>query len=159
MVHERGVDEPPEGFTYEEFLNYQKRSDTDSLFAQVCGSDTRFYRPLNRAKRPSIDINTPSSIDILPKPPSTIREKAKLNNNYLTPDEFGIFRDPDGYARAMDGHALQVSIEDIVEILQMANGTKNLFIQQRNSPTHQQRVTNEFYDTFGSVDDRFKPKY
>ncbi|KAF3589157.1 hypothetical protein F2Q69_00029078 [Brassica cretica] len=110
------------------------------------------------AKRPSIDINTPSSIDIRPKPPSTVREKAKLNNNYLTPDEFGIFRDPDGYARAMDGHALQVSIEDIVEILQMANGTKNLFIQQRNSPTHQQRVTNEFYDTFGRVDDRFKPK-
>ncbi|KAF3610002.1 hypothetical protein DY000_02047968 [Brassica cretica] len=116
VVHERGVDEPPECFTYEEFLNYQKRSDTNSLFAQVCGRDTRFYRPLNRAKRPSIDINTPSSIDIRPKPPSTVREKAKLNNNYLTPDEFGIFRDPDGYAREMDGHALQIDVDNPTSI-------------------------------------------
>ncbi|KAG5410995.1 hypothetical protein IGI04_007314 [Brassica rapa subsp. trilocularis] len=35
----------------------------------------------------------------------------------------------------------------------------NLFIQQHNSPSHQQRVTNEFYDTAGGVDDRFKQNY
>ncbi|KAF2609264.1 hypothetical protein F2Q68_00044422 [Brassica cretica] len=157
--HERGVDDPHEGFTYEELLNYQKRSDTDSLFAQACGRGTRFHRPFNRAKRPSIDITTFTSIDIHSQPPSAEREKAKLNNNYLTPDGFGIFRDQDGYAREMDGHALQVSREDIAEILQMANGAENLFIQQLNSPTHQQRVTNEFYDTAGGVDDRSKLKY
>ncbi|KAF3497511.1 hypothetical protein DY000_02053852 [Brassica cretica] len=32
-------------------------------------------------------------------------------------------------------------------------------MQQRNTPEHQQRVTNEFYDTTSGVDDRFKPKY
>ncbi|KAF3523213.1 hypothetical protein F2Q69_00047947 [Brassica cretica] len=159
VVHERGVDDPHEGFTYEELLNYQKRSDTDSLFAQACGRGTHFYRPFNSAKRPSIDITTSTLIDIHSQPPSAEREKAKLNNNYLTPDEFGIFRDPDIYARTMDGHELQVSREDIAEILQMANGAENLFIQQLNSPTHQQMVTNEFYDTAGGVDDRFKPKY
>ncbi|KAF3572855.1 hypothetical protein F2Q69_00059856 [Brassica cretica] len=47
VVHERGVDEPREGFTYEELLNYQERSDTDSLFAQACGRGTRFHRPFN----------------------------------------------------------------------------------------------------------------
>ena len=106
-----------------------------------------------------IDDKPPSSIDIRQKPPSTVSEKAKYENKYLTQDEFGIFRDQDGYARAMDGHALQISREDIADILQMANGADNLFIQQRNSPRHQQRVRNEFCDTAGGVDDRFKPKY
>ncbi|KAF3563120.1 hypothetical protein DY000_02016128 [Brassica cretica] len=54
------------------------------------------------AKRPSIDITASTSIDIRSQPSSTVREKAKLNNNYLTPVEFGIFRDPEGYARAID---------------------------------------------------------
>ena len=35
-VHEPGEDEPHEGFTTEELLNHQKRSDTNSLFAEAC---------------------------------------------------------------------------------------------------------------------------
>ncbi|KAF3580544.1 hypothetical protein DY000_02031136 [Brassica cretica] len=142
-----------------EITQLEERSDTDSLFAQACGRGTCFYRPFNKAKLLSIDITASTSIDIHSQPPSVEREKAKLNNNYLTPDEFDIFKDPDRYARAMDGHALQVSREDIAKILQIANGAENLFIQQHNSPTHQQRVTSEFYDIAGGVDDCFKPKY
>ena len=41
----------------------------------------------------------------------------------------------------------------------MANGADNLFMQQRNIPEHQQKVTNEFNDTANRVDGRFKPKY
>ncbi|KAF2540325.1 hypothetical protein F2Q68_00031013 [Brassica cretica] len=67
--------------------------------------------------------------------------------------------DPEGYARAMDGYALQVSREDIADIRQMANGAENLFVQQHNTPEHQRTVTNESYNTAGGVDDRFKPKY
>ncbi|KAF2587482.1 hypothetical protein F2Q70_00036035 [Brassica cretica] len=116
-IHEPGVDELHEGFTTEELLNHQEHSDTDSLFAEACGRGTRFYRPFTKAKRPSIDNKASTLIDNRPKRPSTVSEKAKQNNNYLPPDEFGIFRDPKSYARAMDGHALQVSIEDIADIL------------------------------------------
>ncbi|KAF2540895.1 hypothetical protein F2Q68_00032575 [Brassica cretica] len=42
--------------------------------------------------------------------------------------------DPDGNARAMDGRILQVSREDIADILQVANGPDNLFSQQRGTP-------------------------
>ena len=56
-VHEPEVDEPHEGFTYEELLNHQERSDTDSLFAKYCGRGTCFYHPFPGARRPSIDIN------------------------------------------------------------------------------------------------------
>ncbi|KAF3541173.1 hypothetical protein F2Q69_00022449 [Brassica cretica] len=40
----------------------------------------------------------------------------------------------DGHARAMDGRILQVSREDIADILQLANGPDNLFMQQRRIP-------------------------
>ncbi|KAF3503024.1 hypothetical protein F2Q69_00043043 [Brassica cretica] len=116
-VHEPGADEPHEGFTNEELLNHQELSDKNLLFAEACGRGTRFCRPFTRANPPSNDTRVPPSIDIRSKPPSTVREKAKLDNNFLTRDEFGIFRDPESYARAIDGHALQVSREDITDIL------------------------------------------
>ncbi|KAF3497981.1 hypothetical protein DY000_02053308 [Brassica cretica] len=118
-VHERGVDEPHGGFTYEELLNYQERSDTDSLFTQACRRGSRFYRPFTRAKHLSINITASTSIDIRSQPPSN----------------------------------------DIADILQIANGVENFFMQQHNIPEHQQRFTNEFYDTDGGVDDCFKLKY
>ncbi|KAF2604642.1 hypothetical protein F2Q70_00027773 [Brassica cretica] len=139
-IRELGADKLHEGFTTEELLNHKEHSDTDSLFAEACGRGTCFYRPFTRAKCPSIDNKASISIDKSSK--TTIRCK-----------------DPEGYARAIDGHALQVSREDIADILQMANGAENLFMQQHNIPEHQQRVTNELYDTTGGVDDRFKPKY
>ncbi|KAF3509458.1 hypothetical protein F2Q69_00006604 [Brassica cretica] len=153
-VHDPGASELHECFTTEELLNHQECSDTDSLFAVAWGRGTRFYRPLTRTKHPSINIKASTSIDIHSQPPSIVREKAKQNNNYLKPDEFGIFRDSEGYAKATDGHALQVSREDIAYILQMANGAENIFMKQCNIPEHQQRVANESYNTAGGVDYR-----
>ncbi|KAF3497092.1 hypothetical protein DY000_02053310 [Brassica cretica] len=141
-VHELGTDELHEGFTTEELLNHHERSDTDSLFAEACGRGTRFYRPFTRAKLPSIDIKASTSIDIRSQPLSTVREKAKQNNKYLTPDEFGIFRDPEGYARAIDGHALddhghardvdghifRVSKDDIKSLLERASMDEHSYL-------------------------------
>ncbi|KAG5378381.1 hypothetical protein IGI04_026223 [Brassica rapa subsp. trilocularis] len=85
---------------------------------------------------PSIDVIVSTSIDTSLNPNLSI---SKLNNyanidyGFLTPDEFGIFRDTDGNARAMDGKILQVSREDIADILQVANGPDNLFSQQRDT--------------------------
>ena len=80
--------------------------------------------PIGRACRPSIDITLSTSIDLAHttsidiryKPKTTVSEKDKFNNEYLTPDEFGIFRDPDGHARAIDGRILNVSRKDIADI-------------------------------------------
>ncbi|KAF3493797.1 hypothetical protein DY000_02055542 [Brassica cretica] len=67
--------------------------------------------------------------------------------------EFGIFRDPDGYAKAIDGHTLHVSREDITDILQTANGENNLFMHQRSNP--EQKATKESYDTASGIDNGF----
>ncbi|KAF3599198.1 hypothetical protein F2Q69_00035049 [Brassica cretica] len=143
-----------EGFTNEELLNMQRRDEADRRTA----IDGEVQESIDRANRPSIDNNPRSSIDIRPKPSSTVSKNPNYDNQYLTQDEFGIFRDPDGYARAIDGHALHVSREDIADILQIAKGPDNLFMQQHNIPAYQQRVTKEFYDTAGGVDNRYKQK-
>ena len=67
-----------------------------------------------------------------------------IDYDFLIPDEFGIFRDPDGNARAMDGRILQVSREDIADILQLANGPDNLFKQQRSIPDNIPAVPDEY---------------
>ncbi|KAF2547037.1 hypothetical protein F2Q70_00022139 [Brassica cretica] len=85
---------------------------------------------------PSIDTPVSTSIDSHSKPKLSLFTKKNMSIDYgfLTPDEFGIFGDPDGHTRAMDGRILQVSREDIADILQLANGPDNLFMHQRNIP-------------------------
>ncbi|KAG5375818.1 hypothetical protein IGI04_040414, partial [Brassica rapa subsp. trilocularis] len=85
----------------------------------------------------SIDTSVSTSIDTTLTPNlsiSKLNDNANIDYSFLTPDEFGIFRDPDGNARAIDGRILQVSREDIADILQVANGPDNLFSQQRDTP-------------------------
>ncbi|KAF3537982.1 hypothetical protein F2Q69_00021424 [Brassica cretica] len=135
---EPGVDEPHEGFTYEELLNVQRRDETEQYRAEATGE-----------KHISATIPTEPTVR---QSTETLRHRSTSVRNHHT-------LDPDGYARAIDGHALQVSREEIVDILQMANGADNLFAQQCTVPAHQQRVTKEFYDTAGGIDNHFKQKY
>ncbi|KAF3597250.1 hypothetical protein DY000_02022495 [Brassica cretica] len=161
-----GEDELHEGFTYEEFLNMQRRDETDQHQGEAAWGRTRPSHPIDRASRPSIDINPSTSIDVAHtisidircKPKTAVSEKDKFDNKYLTPGEFGIFRDPDGYARAIDGRILHVSRKDIADILQTANGAENLFVHQRNILEYQQKDTKEFYDTAGGIDKSFKQR-
>ncbi|KAF2613277.1 hypothetical protein F2Q70_00011605 [Brassica cretica] len=138
----------------------------DELHEEAAWERTHFSHPIDRAIPPSIDINPSTSIninhttstDIRPKPKTTVSEKDKFDNQYLTPDEFGIFRDPNVYAKAIDGRTMHVSREDIADILQTANGADNLFVQQHNFPEHQQNVAKEFYDTAGGIDKHFQQR-
>ncbi|KAF3607759.1 hypothetical protein DY000_02048856 [Brassica cretica] len=140
---DQGDDELHEGFTYEELFNMQRRGETDQNRAEAAWERTRFSHPIDRESRPSIDINhstsidinNTTSIDICPIPKITLREKYKFNNQYLTPNEFGIFRDPDGYTREIDGRTLHVSREDNAD-----------------------KATKEFYDTAGGIDKSLKQK-
>ena len=139
----------------------QIRYETDQHQSETSWGRTRTSHPIDRAIRPSIDThhqqsidnNNATSIDNRPIPNTTVSEKDKFDNQFLTPDEFGIFRDPDGYAKAIDGRTLHVSREDIADILQTANGADNLFMHQRSNP--EQKTTKEFYDTAGGIENSF----
>ncbi|KAF3538106.1 hypothetical protein F2Q69_00022168 [Brassica cretica] len=102
-IYEPEADELHEGFTYEELLNMQRRAETAQHQSEIAWGRTKHTHPINRAHRSSIDINPSTSIDTRSKPITTVSERDKFNNEYLTPDEFGIFRDPDGHAKAIDG--------------------------------------------------------
>ncbi|KAF2589798.1 hypothetical protein F2Q70_00038542 [Brassica cretica] len=125
-IHEPGADEPHEGFTYEELLNMQRYDEADQHQLEATGERTRFSHSIYRTNHMSIDEKPPPSIDIHPKPKPTISENPNFDNQYLTPEEF--------------------------DILQMANGADNLFMQQRTVPIK------EAYDTYGGIDNRFKKK-
>ncbi|KAF2600764.1 hypothetical protein F2Q68_00009780 [Brassica cretica] len=90
---------------------------------------------------PSIDTSVSTSINSHSKPKFSLSTKSmSIEYDFLLPDEFGIFRDQDCHARAMDGRILQVSREDISNIVQLANGVDNLFTQQRSIPDNNPTV-------------------
>ena len=140
----------------------QKRDDTDQFQAEAAWGrthfsesiDTRHQQSIDKLPQQSIDINNTTSIDNHPIPNTTLSEKYKLDNQYLTPDEFGIFRDPNSFAKAIDGRRLHVSREYIADILQTANGADNLFMHQRSN--REQKTTKEFYYTAGGIENNFK---
>ena len=142
----------------------QKRDGTDQNRAEAAWERTRLSHPIDRAINPSmdthheksIDNNNATSIDNRPIPNTTVSEKDKFDNQFLTPDEFDIFRDPDGYAKAIDGRTLHVSREDISDILWTANGADSLFMHHRSNPEH--KATKEFYDTANGIDNGFIQK-
>ncbi|KAF2571257.1 hypothetical protein F2Q70_00002174 [Brassica cretica] len=145
----------------------QRRDETDQHRSEDVWGRTQSSHPIDRASRPSININHPTSIDVAhtksidirSKPKITVSKKDKFDNEYLNPDEFGVFRDPDGYARAIDGRILNVSRKDIADILHTANEAENLFVHQCNIPEYQQKDTKEFYDTAGGTNKSFKQRF
>ncbi|KAF3586637.1 hypothetical protein F2Q69_00027412 [Brassica cretica] len=145
-------------------LNMQKRDDTDQFLAKAAWErtrssqsiDTRHPKSIDKIPQQSTDINNTTSIDNHPIPKTTESEKDKSDNQYITPDEFGIFRDPNGYAKAIDGCTLHVSREDIADILQTTNEPDNLFMHPRSN--REQKTTKEFYDADGGIENNFKQR-
>ena len=74
----------------------------------------------------TIDNNIELSIDDHRKPNLEVQVKDNTDYGYLTPDEFVVFRDPEGQVRAMDGRILKIYMKDVAEIIAM-NGSSNFF--------------------------------
>ncbi|KAF3522542.1 hypothetical protein F2Q69_00047928 [Brassica cretica] len=71
----------------------QKRNDTDQIQAEAGWErtrliETRHQKSIDKLPQQSIDTNNTTSIDNHPIPKTTVSEKDKLDNQYLTPDEF-----------------------------------------------------------------------
>ncbi|KAF3506261.1 hypothetical protein F2Q69_00006543 [Brassica cretica] len=105
---------------------------------------------------PSIDKTISTSIDTHPH--QTSRQRASTEIAYYPLIDTGVDRVREGYYSigcwADDHHHESYAVETAIHEPE----AENLFMQQRNSPTHQQRVTSEIYNTAGGVDDRFRQK-
>ncbi|KAF3572750.1 hypothetical protein F2Q69_00059014 [Brassica cretica] len=104
-MYEPEADELHKGFTYEEFLNMKRRDETGQHQAEVAWGRTQYSHLIDIASRPSIDVDR---------------------------HEFGIFREPDGYARAIDGLILN---KDTKEFYDTAGGIDKSFKQRSRHPT------------------------
>ncbi|KAF2615916.1 hypothetical protein F2Q70_00011806 [Brassica cretica] len=105
---------------------------------------------------PSIDKTISTSIDTHPH--QTSRQLASTEIAYYPLIDTGVDRVREGYyligCWADDHHHESYAVETAIHEPE----AENLFMQQRNSPTHQQRVTSEIYNTAGGVDDHFRQK-
>ncbi|KAF3508730.1 hypothetical protein F2Q69_00003498 [Brassica cretica] len=95
--------------------------------------NTRHQQSIDTRPQQSINTNNTTLIDNRPMPKTTVSEKDKLDNQYLTPDEFGIFRDLDGYAKEIDGRTLHKASKESYDT---AGGIDNGFIQRSRHTTH-----------------------
>ncbi|KAF3536481.1 hypothetical protein F2Q69_00021381 [Brassica cretica] len=88
----------------------EKMNDPTNKSEGTSRKSIRSKNPNSADKRlPSIDTPVSTSIDSHSKPKLSLFTKKNMSIDYgfLTPDEFGIFRDPGGHAKAMDGRILQ----------------------------------------------------
>ncbi|KAG2328751.1 hypothetical protein Bca52824_011479 [Brassica carinata] len=84
---------------------------------EVSSIDTAPTQSTDRPEQPSTDSVPVPSTDTCIKP-SQVTNSNVLDFGNLIPDEFGIFRDSQGFARSMDGRTLNISREDIADVLQ-----------------------------------------
>ncbi|KAF3508413.1 hypothetical protein F2Q69_00007310 [Brassica cretica] len=112
-------------------VDYSIGSWADDSHHEGFAVDTEFPEcDLMNEKETLIDSRIKPSIDAHHVPDSEVQVQDNIEYGYLTPDEFGIFRDPEGQARAMDGRVLHISKEDIADIIGM-NGSRN-FLDTQN---------------------------
>ncbi|KAF3545505.1 hypothetical protein DY000_02006806 [Brassica cretica] len=139
VTYTPGADKLQDSFTDEELLNMQKRDDTDQLQAEAAWErthssqsiDTRHQQSIDKHPQQSIDTNNTTSIDNRPILKSNVSKKNKIDDEYLIPDECGIFRDPDGYARAINGRimtTIRVHNKDIRRLLERASRDEPAYI-------------------------------
>ncbi|KAF3538575.1 hypothetical protein F2Q69_00021584 [Brassica cretica] len=149
---EKGNIPIPNRFTNTYIRSFAPRSTSHETEAEKMNAQThqsegtsrrsiRSKNPNSADKRlPSIDTSVSTSIDSHSKPKLSLSTKnMSIDYDFLLPDEFDTFRDQDGHARAMDGRILQVSRENIADIVQLANGVDNLFTQHPIQQTNYSR--------------------
>ncbi|KAF3502469.1 hypothetical protein F2Q69_00041784 [Brassica cretica] len=95
-----------------------QRMATNKFYDTAGGIDNRFKQKYRYPTRPSINVDVPSSID---RRPEFGRRAYDLYGNrrfhWEEKDEYGVYRDDQGYARDVGGHIIHVSKDDIRKLM------------------------------------------
>ncbi|KAF2569731.1 hypothetical protein F2Q68_00025597 [Brassica cretica] len=131
-------DAPPK--TPDDLPEIQAQVETYSLLAEACGKGTRFSRiseaidreireSIDGAKKKSFDVNMPPSIDRRPEFGRRVFDLFGARKFYWEDkDENGKYRDDQGCARDMDGHIINVSKEEIINLMERASRDEQSYI-------------------------------
>ncbi|KAF2591919.1 hypothetical protein F2Q70_00038509 [Brassica cretica] len=93
------------------------------------GIDNRFRQKNRHHTRPSIDVDVLPSIDKRPEFGRRAFDIFGTRKFYWEEnDEYGVYRDDEGYARDMDGHIISVSKDDIRKLMERASRDEHNYI-------------------------------
>ena len=106
-----------------------QRMATNKFYDTAGGIDNRFKQKYRYPTRPSINVDVPSSID---RRPEFGRRAYDLYGNrrfhWEEKDEYGVYRDDQGYARDVGGHIIHVSKDDIRKLMVRASKDEHSYI-------------------------------
>ncbi|KAF3589853.1 hypothetical protein F2Q69_00029997 [Brassica cretica] len=123
-------------------------------------------------KRNGPSIDTASSPSIDNQPQQQCRKRASTDTaynksvdteaNYVREGDYSIGSWADDYHH--ESYAMETELQAHAETNSLypeacGRGTWFSRISQRTGPAHQKRMTDEFYDTAGGIDKRYKPKF
>ncbi|KAF3533978.1 hypothetical protein DY000_02042032 [Brassica cretica] len=93
------------------------------------GIDKRFKQKSQHPTLPSIDVDVPTSVDRRPEFGRSAFDLFGTRKFYWEEnDEYGIYRDDQGYTRDVDGHTILVHNKDIRRLLERASRDEHNYI-------------------------------
>ncbi|KAF3604460.1 hypothetical protein F2Q69_00035712 [Brassica cretica] len=131
----------------------QAQVETDSLLAEACGKGTCISRISEADRRAAINIEIQESIDMENRPlnnihptisievdvPTSVDRQPKFGRSafdshgtqrfyWEEKDQYGVYRDEQGYARDLDGNTIRFHNMDIRRVLERASRDKPSYI-------------------------------
>ncbi|KAF3555169.1 hypothetical protein F2Q69_00012446 [Brassica cretica] len=95
---------------------------TKEFYDTASGIDSRFKQKSRHPTRPSIDVDVPTSVDRRPEFGRRAFDLFCTRKFYWEEkNEYGIYRDDQGFARDVDGHTICVQNKDIRRLLERAS--------------------------------------
>ncbi|KAF3547637.1 hypothetical protein DY000_02009289 [Brassica cretica] len=116
LIHQRNI------------LEHQQKA-TKECYNTAGGIDKSFKQRTRHPTQPSIDVDVPTSIDRRPKFGRRAFDLLGTRRFYWEEkDEYGIYRDDQGYASDLDGHTIRVHNRDIRRLLERASRDELAYI-------------------------------
>ncbi|KAF2543328.1 hypothetical protein F2Q68_00032077 [Brassica cretica] len=111
-----------------DFTEHQQKV-TKEFYDTAGGIDKRFKQKSRHPTRPPIDVDVPTSVDRRPEFGRSAFDLFGTRKFYWEEkDEYGIYRDDQGYARDVDGHTILVHNKDIRRLLKRASRDEHNYI-------------------------------
>ncbi|KAF3598748.1 hypothetical protein F2Q69_00037567 [Brassica cretica] len=102
---------------------------TKEFYDTAGGIDKRFKQKSRHPTRPPIDVDVPTSVDRRPEFGRSAFDLFGTRKFYWEEkDEYGIYRDDQGYVRDVDGHTILVHNKDIRRLLKRASRDEHNYI-------------------------------
>ncbi|KAF3570783.1 hypothetical protein F2Q69_00059814 [Brassica cretica] len=135
-------------FIHQRNIPEHQQKATKKLYDTAGGIDKNFKQRTRHPTQPSIDVDVPTSVDRRPEFGRRAFDLLGTRRFYWEEkDEYGIYKDDQGYAKDIDGHTIRVHNRDIRRFLERASKdeTSYLCLPEHASSFTQTKLVPEIY--------------